>query len=216
MRVHLPTPSVIRRTVSAVAAGALAFAMLGGSALAAPPVVRDRIASSSAGAAYVVCDGSVCTATSVFAFVNSPDGPSEECLDVTRYATTGPTGFVLLGYERGCTPLAEGGLSIDTRGLASAALAPVDITMQAFTCDPTACTPTGAPRIAHVGATYTGVGDISTFRSNGKSTFGGCTMYFGGRGSSRDATATLTIDGQSLAALGSLSTSAQKIKVLCH
>jgi hypothetical protein len=215
MRVHLSTSNVIRKGVSAVATGALAFVMLGSSALAAPPVVRDHIASSTAGAGNVVCNGSECTATSVFVVVNSPDGPSQACLDITRYQT-GPTGFIPLGFETGCAPLAEGGFTIESKGLASASLAPIDITLQAFTCDLTTCTPTGATRTAHVGATYTGVGDINTFRSNGKSTFGACTMYFGGKGSSREATATLIIDGQSLDAAGSLGTSTQKIKVLCH
>jgi hypothetical protein len=215
MRVHQFKSNVIRKAVSAVATGALAFAMLGSSALAAPPVVREHIASSTAGAANVVCNGSECTATSVFVFVNSPDGPSQACLDIARYQT-GPTGFIPLGFETGCTALAEGDFSIDTKGLAGAALVPIDITLQAFSCGLTTCTPTGATRTAHVSATYTGVGDINTFRSNGKSTFGGCTMYFGGKGSSREATATLTIDGQSLGAAGSLGTSTQKIKVLCH
>jgi hypothetical protein len=215
MRVHLLTPNFIRRSGSAVAAGALAFALLGGSALAAPPI-RDTFTSTSAGAANVVCDGWDCRATAVFAFVNSPDGPSEACLDITHYAMAGPTGFMLLDYERGCAPLSAGGLSIDTKGLASAALGPTDITVQAFACDPTACNPTGTPRTVRVSATYTGVGDVDTFRSNGKSTFGGCTMYFGGKGSSREATATLTVDGQSIAALGSIGTSTQKTKVVCH
>ena len=60
------------------------------------------------------------------------------------------------------------------------------------------------------------MGDLITFRSNGKSSFGGCSMYFVGKGSEREATATLTIDGQSLAATGYLAASTQKIKVLCH
>ena len=215
MRAHLSTSNVVRKAVSAVAAAAIAFAMLGGSALAAPPIVRDHIASSTAGAANVICSGSECTSTSVFVVVNSPDGPSQACLDITHYQT-GPTGFIPLGYETGCTTLAPGGLTIDSKGLANAALAPIDITLQAFTCGLMTCTPTGTTRIAQVSATYSGVGEINTFRSNGKSTFGGCTMYFGGKGSSREATATLTIDGQSLDAAGSLGTSTQKIRVLCH
>lgn len=216
MGVQLSTSSAIRKTVRAVAASALVFALFGGSAAAAPPVVREHTASASAGAGNVVCEGTVCTSTSVFAFVNSPDGPSQACLDTARYDKAGPTGFILLGYETGCVPLAKDGLTIDTKGLASAALAPTDITVQTFSCDVTACTPTGGTRTVRVSATYAGVGDLNTFRSNGKSTFGGCTMYFGGKGSSRRATATLTIDGQSLDALGSLGTSTQKIKVLCH
>lgn len=214
MRVHLPTPNFIRRTLGAVAAGTLAFAMLGGSALAAPPV-REHIASRSAGAGNLVCNGPECTATSVFVFVNSPDGPSQACLDISRYETVG-TSFILLGFETGCADLAEGSFSIDTRTLSGAALSPTEITVQAYECDATSCNPTGSPRTALVSATYTGVGDVSTFRSNSKSTFGGCTMYFGGKGSSRNATATLTVDGRSFEAPGSLFTSTQRVKVLCH
>lgn len=216
MRVH-PRPSeIIGRAVTFITTAALAFAMLGSSALAAPPVVRDRIVSTSAGASNNVCDGSLCTSTSVFAFVNSPEGPSQACLDITRYARTGPDGFVLLGSERGCASVAEGGFSIDTKGLASATLAPIDITVEAFTCDAAGCSPTGETRTAHVSATYAGAGALNTFRSNSKSTFGGCTMWFGGKGSSRDATATLNIDSRSLDALGSLFTSTQRIKVSCQ
>jgi hypothetical protein len=214
MRVHLSMPHVIRRATSAIAATAVAFAMLGGTALAAPPVVRDHIASTGAAAASSVCVGTVCTATSVFAIVNTPGGPTQACLDITRYEQVG-TSFVLLSYETGCAPIAESSFSIDAKGLTSAALSPSEIQVQAFRCDATGCSPTGM-RTALVSATYTGVGGLNTFRSNSKSTFGGCTMYFVGKGSSREATATLTIDSQSLDALGSLFTSTQKIKVLCH
>lgn len=205
MRVHLP---------SAIAATAVAFAMLGGSALAAPPVVRDHITSTGAAASHTVCAGNVCTSTSVFVIVNDPDGPRQACLDISRYEKT-EIGFTPLGYETGCAPLTEGAFSIDTRGLASAALSPVDVTLQAFACDATGCQPTGA-RTAQVSGTYTGVGDLITFRSNGKSSFGGCSMYFVGKGSEREATAILTLDSQSLAATGYLASSTQKIKVLCH
>ena len=211
MRLHLSNP--VRRSVSAIAATAVVFAMLGGVALAAAPVVRDHTASSGAGATNTDCAGTVCTATSVFVLVDASAGPSQACLDITRYDSVA---FMLLGYENGCAPLAESGFSMDTKGLASAALSPVDITLQAFTCDSSGCLPTGATRIAQVSATFTGVADINTFRSNSKSTFGGCTMYFVGKGSSRNATASLTVGSQSLDALGSLFTSTQKIKVLCH
>ena len=214
MRVHLRTPRAMQRAASAIAAATVAFAILGTSALAAPPIVRDHLASSAAGASNTVCVGTVCTVTSVFAVLNSPDGPTEACLDITRYEQMG-TNFALLGYETGCAPLAEGSFSIEAKGLSGAALSPTDITVQAFTCDATGCSPMGT-RTARVSATYTGIGDVFTFRSNSKSTFGGCAMYFVGKGSSREATADLIVDGRSLDALGSLSTSTQKIKVLCH
>ena len=213
MRLQLGTSNIVRRSITVIAATTLVFAMLGGAALAAPPVVRDHFASSGAGATNTVCVGTVCTATSVFVIVDNSGGPSQACVDITRYDSVA---FALLGYENGCAPLAESGFSMDTKDLASAALSPIDITLQAFTCDSNGCLPTGAPRVAHVGATYTGAGDTNTFRSNSKSTFGGCTMYFVGKGSSRNATASFTVESQSLDALGSLFTSTQKIKVLCH
>jgi hypothetical protein len=213
MRVHLRTQQLIRRTASAIAATTVAFALLGGSALAAPPVVRDHTASAGAGASNNVCVGTVCTATSVFAIVNDPGG-TQACLDITRYEQVG-TNFVLLGYETGCAPIAASSFSIETKGLGTAALSPTEITVQGFTCDASGCNPTGT-RTALVSASYTGVGELATYRSNSKSTFGGCTMYFVGKGSSRQAAATLTIDGRSFEALGSLFTSSQKIKVLCH
>lgn len=214
MRGHLPTPKAIRRTASAIVATAVAFAMLGSSALAAPPVARDHIASTGASAGSYVCAGSVCTATSVLAIVNSPDGPTQACLDIWRYQQIG-TSSVPLGYETGCAPLAQTSFSIDTKGLTAASLGPTEIPVQAFSCDSTGCNPTGA-RTAVVSATFTGVGGLATFRANSKSTFGGCTMYFVGKGSSSEAVATLIVDGRSLDAFASLFTSTQKIKVLCH
>ena len=214
MHVHPCTPKVIRRAASALAATAIAFAMLGSAALAAPPEVRDHIANSGAGATNTICEGNVCTTTSVLVFVNSPDGPSQACLDISRYAKT-DTGFVGLGYETGCAPLNEGAFSIDARGLANATLSSVDVVLQAFMCETNVCQPT-TTRTATVRATWTGVGDLNTFRSNSKSTFGGCSMYFVGKGSQRQATAILTIAGQSLDAAGFITVSTQKIKVLCH
>jgi len=214
MRVHLFTRRVIGRALSAIAATAVAFAVLGSSALAAPPVVRDHTASSGGAASNTVCVGTVCTTTSLFAIVDNPDGPAQACLDISSYDKT-EMGFVPLGYETGCTPIAPSSFSIDTKDLTTASLAPTAILVQAFTCNSTGCNPTGS-RTALVSATYAGVGDLATFRSNSKSTFGGCSMYFVGKGSSREATATLTIDSRSLDALGSLFTSTQKIKVLCH
>jgi len=213
MPVHHSTSKIIERVVTSVAAMALAFAMLGSTALAAAPVVREHITSSGAGAGNNVCVGNLCTATSVFVIVNSPTGPAQACLDITRYDSTV---FAPLGYETGCALLAEGGFSIDTKGLAGAALSPIDITLQAFTCDTAGCVPTGTTRVARVSATYTGVGVVNTFRANSKSTFGGCTMYFVGKGSSREGTAALIIGTESQDALASLFTSTQKTKVVCH
>jgi len=213
MRVHSGTSTNVRRAMTATAAAVVAFAMLGSTAFAAAPVVHDHIASSGAVATNTACVGTLCTATSVFALVDTSGNPSQACADITRYDSAA---FVALGYETGCAPLAQAGFSIDTKGLAAATLSPVDITLQAFACDATGCLPTGTTRVAHVSATYTGTGLVNTFRANSKSTFGGCAMYFVGKGTSREASATLSIGTQSLDALGSLFTSTQKTKVICH
>jgi hypothetical protein len=213
MRVQLHAKRAIRQVASGIAGAAVALAILGSSALAAPPVVRDHTASSGAGTSNTVCVGTVCTVTSIFAVVNNPDGSTQACLDITRYDQAGMS-FVLLGYETGCTSIAQG-FSIDAKGLSGAALSATDITVQAFTCDATGCNPAGT-RMARVSATYTGIGDVFTFRANSKSTFGGCAMYFVSKGSSREATANLIVDGRSFDAVGSLYTSTQKIKILCH
>jgi len=212
MRAHPRTSTLIRRIGTAVAASAVALAMLGNTAVAAPPIVQDHVASTGAAAGNSVCVGSLCTATAVFVIVNT-NGDRKACLDITHYDGAG---FVPLDYETGCAPLAEDAFSIDTKGLASAALSPTDVTLEAFACDAAGCVPTGATRVARVGALYTGVGVVDTFRANSKSTFGGCTMYFVGKGSSRQASASLTIEGRSLDALGSLFASTQKTKVICH
>jgi hypothetical protein len=215
MRVHLSTSEVIRRTVSAAAAGAIAFAMLGTSALAAPPVVHDRVASSMAGASNEVCDGPICTSTSVFVIVNGFGGQSEACLSTVRYDQGNPKA-IPLALETGCAPLAEGVFSIDAKGLSGATLSPIDIMLVTYACDATSCEPTSTTRVARVSATYTGVGAVSAFRSSFKSTIGGCTMWSAGKGSSREATATLAIGSASLDATGSLFASADKFKVICH
>jgi hypothetical protein len=216
MHVQPRMPRVVRKVGTAIAAAALTFAALGGSALAAPPAVRDHTETVGPAAVNNVCVGAVCTATSVFVIVDSSGVPSRACLDITRFEATGPMGFVPLGFETGCvSPVADRDFSIDTKSLATAGLSQIGIPVQSFTCVATGCSPTGT-RTAQVSAIYTGVGDLSTFRANSKSTFGGCTMYFVGKGISRDATATLTVDGQSLGALGSLFASTRKIKILCH
>jgi len=213
MSVHPSSSNIVRKAATATAAAVVAFAMLGSTAFAAAPVVRDHIASSGAVATNTACVATLCTATSVFALVDTSGNPSQACADITRYDSAA---FVALGYETGCAPLAQAGFSIDTKGLATAALAPIDITLQAFTCDTTGCQPTGTTRVARVSATYAGVGAVNTSRSNSKSTFGACAIYLIGKGSSRDATAALTIGTQSLDAVGSLFASTQKNKVICH
>ncbi|MGH2471970.1 MAG: hypothetical protein ACRDG6_06160 [Candidatus Limnocylindria bacterium] len=215
MRTHPNlTPSVLARTVMVVALAVVGLAGLPGAAAAAPPI-RETAAFSSAVAAHDECTGALCTTTSVF--VNSSTAfPSQVCVDIQRYEMPAPGVFIFLGFENGCAPPAEGAFSIDTKTLTGATLASTPVRLETIACDQISCQPTGASRVVNVSAAYSGVGPINTFRGNSKMTFGDCTMYFTGKGSSREATAILTIQGESLDATGFLSTSTQKTKVICH
>jgi hypothetical protein len=150
-------------------------------------------------------------------FVSSPSSfPGQVCVDIQRYEIPAPGFFTPLSFESGCAPIADGAFSIDMKTLSGAALALTSVRLDAVACDETGCGPTGASRIVEVSATYSGFGGIDTFRGNSKGTFGDCTMFFSGKGSSRQAVATLTIEGATLDATGLISTSTQKSKVICH
>lgn len=204
--------AVSSRAAVAVIAVALALGPFAQSAAAAPPV-RENLATAVAGAFKTDCPAGTdqCTDTQVLLFVS--DGTARACLDIYTYGmATGP-----VGYETGCAPLSAGGFSYDTKSLSGAAFPATTIAMQEFVCGAGLCEPSGRlDRNTIVAATYTGVGLVSSFRANSKSTFGNCTMYFVGKGSSREATASVTIDGQPLDLPGFLSTSSQKSKVICR
>lgn len=210
----MQTHPLIRQFVTKAAVGALAMTLAVGThsaALAAPP---DRMASVAAGASHIESVGNVTTFTSLFA-VETTGGPTQVCLGIEVVESTAPGVITPISFESGCALVTDDVLSVDTRGLEAATLAATTITLEQITCDESGCRPSGATRTVTVSATYTGVGEIGTFRSNSKSTFGDCTMHFLGRGTSREAQATIVVDGRSLPATGFLSTSTQKIKVVC-
>jgi hypothetical protein len=199
---------------SRAAVGIIAVALILGpfaqGAMAAPPI-QESMASNVAVAFRTDCGTDQCTDTQVLLMVS--DGTARACLDIVTYGMT--TGLV--GYETGCATLAGGGFSYDAKNLSGAAFPVTTIVMQEFVCGAGLCEPSGRPdRTTTVAASYTGVGLVSTFRANSKSTFGNCTMYFIGKGSSRQAEATVTIATQRLDLPGFLSTSSQKSKVICR
>lgn len=208
------TPIVVARAVIVVAFAVVALAGIPGVASAAPPV-RETAVYSNAFATHSECIGTICTDTSIFVS-DSSAFPAQACVSIQRYEMPVPGLFTSLGFENGCATIAQGALSIDAKTLSGASLPPTSVTLEVFACNETGCQPTGASRTSTVSATYSGVGGLGTFRANSKSTFGGCTMFFGGKGSSREATAILTIDGSALHANGSISTSTQKTKVVCN
>jgi hypothetical protein len=202
----------MRVAIVVLALAFLALGPLAGSAAAAPPL-RENFATAAAGTFKTDCPAGAdrCTDTSVLLFVDS--GSARACLDIYTYNPS----VGLLSYETGCAPVPEGSFTYDTKSLSGAAFSATTIQLQELVCDAGFCQPSGRPdRSAVVAATFTGIGEVSTFRANSKSTFGNCTMYFVGKGSSREAVATVTIDGQPLDPPGFLSVSSQKSKVICR
>jgi hypothetical protein len=202
----------MRVAIVVLALAFLALGPLAGSAAAAPPL-RENFATAVAGTFKTDCPAGAdrCTDTSVLLFVDS--GSARACLDIYTYNPS----VGLLSYETGCAPVPEGSFTYDTKSLSGAAFSATTIQLQELVCDAGFCQPSGRPdRSAVVAATFTGIGEVSTFRANSKSTFGNCTMYFVGKGSSREAVATVTIDGQPLDPPGFLSVSSQKSKVICR
>lgn len=204
-----PTRAVSSKAAAGIIAVALMLGPFAQEAMAAPPI-RESMASEVAATFTSECGIDQCTDTQVLLIVS--DGTARACLDIVTYGMT--TGVV--GYETGCTTLAAGGFTYDAKNLSGAAFPTTTIVMQEFVCGAGLCELSGRPdRTTTVAESYTGVGPISTFRANSKSTFGNCTMYFGGKGSSRQAEASVAIGTQRLDLPGFLSTSSQKSKVIC-
>jgi len=217
MRAHVAKGSnTAANSVMAILATAFAFGALGGTAAAAAPV-RDNVATQVAGASKTECveqaAATQCTSSSLT--VRASDATTEGCLEIATYAISANevTGAIV---ESGCGPVSQGAFTFEAKDLSAAALSPTIITLQAFACDAQGCAPTGGTKTVVVAATFTGIGEVSTFRANSKTTFGGCTMFFVGKGSSREAQARTTIDDRSFDSPGILATSTQKFMVICH
>ncbi len=111
----------------------------------------------------------------------------------------------------GCAVAAVDAVQVDTDALTSATVAPTTIQLQQ--CDPEGnCVPAGEVTVA---VTFTGRGELTTFKSRFKSS-NGCKFMGSSKGIQRQGTATLTIDGESYAADAFLSTAQETFKVQCR
>jgi hypothetical protein len=206
------------RILAAIIGATVAFGALTGSAAAAP-VVHENTANFSAQTFKTECaedrGRTVCTDTSVAVFAS--DGTAEACLSTFNYEISRQGEFTPIGGKFGCGPVAAGAFTFDAKSLSGATLSSSTITVEIIACDRNGtCQPTGDTDTATLAATFTGTGAVSSFRQNSKSEFGNCTTYFVGKGSSRNADASVTIDGQPLDPPAMLFASTQKFKVICH
>jgi hypothetical protein len=206
------------RILAAIIGAAVAFGALTSSASAAP-IVHENTANFSAQTFKTECaedrGRTVCTDTSVAVFAS--DGTAQACLSTFNYEISRQGQFTPIGGKFGCGPVPAGNFTFDAKSLSGAALSSTTITVEVIGCDRNGnCQPTGETDTATLTATFTGTGAISTQRQNSKSEFGNCTTYFVGKGTSRNADASATIDGQPLDPPAILFASTQKFKVICH
>ncbi len=111
----------------------------------------------------------------------------------------------------GCAVAAADAVQVDTEDLTSATVAPTTIQLQQ--CDAEGnCVPGDAVTVA---VTFTGTGELTTFKSRFKSS-NGCKFMGSSKGIQRQGTTTLTIDGESYAADAFLSTAQETFKVQCR
>jgi hypothetical protein len=217
--VELPVRSAKpTRILATIIGAALAFGALTSSAIAAP-VVHENTANFSAQTFKSECGEdrgrTVCTDTSLVVFAS--DGTAQACLSTFTYEVSRQGEFTPIGGEFGCGPVPAGNFTFDAKELTGATLSQTTITVEVIGCDRNGrCQPTGETDDVTLAATFTGTGAISTQRQNSKSEFGNCTTYFVGKGASRNADASVTIDGQPLDPPAMLFASTQKFKVICH
>ncbi len=171
-----------------------------GLAAAAPPERQsERYATVSAQAYNSTCvpqgNRELCTSESIF--VNRAKQGDEVCVSTDEYVRFPDGRIEWLSSEYGCSPLPRGCFTIDAQRLSSATLCPTNVDLITYTCDPATgeCTEISR-RTVSVSATFTGTGELTTYKSHSKYSFGGCTYSFSGQSTGRDARATYTLDGE--------------------
>jgi len=212
MRLDLRASNIARRAITAIAATAVAFAMLGTGALAAAPVVHDHISSSSAAATNTFCAGTICTATSVFVIVDS-SGAHRRHVSISPAMTASRSSCS--GMRRAARPW----LRPDSRSTPRLSRMLRSRRSTSRSSHSPAGRAAACPREPHAwrrSAPLTPASATPTPSERTASPRSAAARCTSSEGSSRDATATLTVGTESLSGVGSLFTSTQMIKVLCH
>ena len=110
----------------------------------------------------------------------------------------------------GCASVDEDAVQLDERALTSATLGPVTIPLEQ--CDEFGCEPTGDD--VTVAVTFTGTGELTTFKSRFKSS-NGCKVMGSSKGVQRQGEATITIDGATYDAEAFLTVAQETFTVQC-
>lgn len=182
----------MRRFVVSIAALPILVLLFAVPAAAAPPV-KDSGTQTSFSAFSIDCGPTICTDATVDAFTVS-DGTIVVCLFESR--TNIHTGRII-SQDGACSEeISSDALDID-EDLSSASLAPTDVTF--INCNQQGCTEGDTVTVS---AELTAFGP--TFTDKQRSTFsdGICTFTFSSSGEQRQATGTISLDGETLAADG--------------
>ncbi len=186
----------MRRILSLIVAVPLLVLLLAAPAAAAPPVkasgTQDFFSAFSSS-----CGPSTCTDTMVDVFTVA-DGLIVVCTSEFTFNTR--TGK-LISEESGCSDEVSSDALDVSDDLSSATLSPTAVT--SFQCNQRGCVEGDTVLVS---AELTGFGGV--FTDTQRSTFsdGTCTFRFSSSGEQRQASGTLTIDGETSAADGSIGT----------
>jgi hypothetical protein len=163
--------------------------------VAAAPPVKESGSQDFLSAFNTTCGPSTCTDTSIDVFTIE-DGSMIVC--VSEFTFNVRSGRVV-SQESGCSdPTSTDALTV-SGDLSSASLDPTSITF--FDCNQRGCVEGDT---VVVSAELTGFGPVFSDTQRGTFTDGNCTVRFSSSGDQRQATGTLTIDGESLSADGSI------------
>jgi hypothetical protein len=168
--------------------------LLAGPVAAAPPV-RDAGTQAFVFAFNFSCGPSTCTDTHVDVFTVA-DGVIVVCVsEFTFNLRTGRT----VSEEGGCSNEISADALVITDDLSSASLSPTEVTF--FNCNPQGCVEGDTVTVS---AELTAFGPIFTDRQRSTFSDGTCTFTFTSSGDQRQATGTITIDGETLTAEGNI------------
>jgi hypothetical protein len=148
------------------------------------------------------CDGSVCTETDIFAFLDQSGGTA--CLDI--FVSDDKT---FISHETGCAPAP----SFTISNTLAASFGPTSIPLQLCDENFDNCADS---RTVIVSASDTPTGPVSTTSGHSTSKDGTCTTKTKFTDSSVSVAGTYTIDGVTTAETGDVSTHTEKSKTTCR
>ena len=146
--------------------------------------------------------------------VFSEDTGNDVCLTISQYALSRRGEYRFISSESGCVR-APDALTIDTKDLSEATIAPTTVTLTTYDCTQRGCR-VSATREVVVAAIFTGTGEVMTFSSRSTFDDGTCTYTYSGKGIGRNASASITLNDMIVDGSGFLSTATSLTKVQCR